>query len=275
LAQIERRCAPDRFESTGTGRAIARVMTRHHPRAGSLLALALAAICGGACGGDIENSAGPAACAAAGGTCLVGSPSNCKSGSIGTQSCDPSGDPGGGVCCLPGEGAGQEAGKDEAGDDGSVVTACATAQDCSGLFFSSSSPACCTDHACTVDTPDDCTDANMQLIEASNYDQTCTADSDCVAVGEGNFCYAGSLNCQNSAAINKSAYAQYEADIAKTRGASCFAPDNCTLQFGPCCQSGTCQMGSQCPSPVMYEGDAAVDTGADAASDAATGDPRL
>ncbi len=242
-------------------------MTRHHLWGGNLLVFALAALSAGACGGDIDNPSGPAACAAAGGTCLIGPPSNCKSGNIGAQNCDPSGDPAGGVCCLPGEGAGKDASVVTA------VTACATSQDCSGLFFSSSSPACCTDHVCAVDMPDDCTDANVQLIEASNYDQTCTADSDCVAVGEGNFCYAGSLNCQNSAAINKRSYAQYQADVAKTRGAGCYAPGSCGEVFGPCCQSGACQMGSQCPSDVVLPGDAAVDARGDAGTDAADACP--
>ena len=67
-------------------------------------------------------------------------------------------------------------------------------------------------------------------------------------MAEGDFCYPGTGNCSN-AAIGMNAYAQYQADVAKTRAASCYAPGNCGLEFGPCCIGGTCQMGSQCPGP--------------------------
>jgi|CZKU01.1.fsa_nt_gi hypothetical protein len=155
---------------------------------------------------------------------------------------------------------------DTAGNDASVV-ACTGVQDCSGLFFAASSVYCCTGEVCVPDTPDDCTDANAQLIQASSYDQSCKTDSDCVAVFEGNACYPAALNCQDRAAINMGSYAQYQADIAKTRAASCYAPGDCTVQFGPCCRSGSCQMGAQCPSGLVPTRDAAVEADADAGSE--------
>ncbi len=45
----------------------------------------------------------PAACVAAGGTCVIGPQSNCASGNIGPQNCNPDRDPGGAICCLPGD----------------------------------------------------------------------------------------------------------------------------------------------------------------------------
>jgi hypothetical protein len=132
--------------------------------------------------------------------------------------------------------------------------ACASRFDCSSLspLFAPSSDQnlvpCCVDNVCKLETYDgDCTDANGQIIQASNYDQSCTMDSDCVGVAEGNFCYPGATNCA-TATINKSANAQYQADVAKTRAASCYAPGNCGAEFGPCCVSGMCQVGSQCGS---------------------------
>ncbi len=92
---------------------------------------------------------------------------------------------------------------------------------------------------------------SAQLIQASSYDQSCKTDTDCVWVAEGDFCRPGAGNCPN-AAISKSANAQYQADVAKTRAASCYAPGNCGAESGPCCIAGQCQVGSQCPfTPVV------------------------
>jgi hypothetical protein len=43
---------------------------------------------------------GPQQCAAAGGSCVIGPPSNCV-GTVGPQDCNPDRNPGGAVCCLP------------------------------------------------------------------------------------------------------------------------------------------------------------------------------
>jgi len=146
--------------------------------------------------------------------------------------------------------------------------ACTGRYDCIPLYSlestNQSSPVpCCTDGVCGLEPSDYCTDADVQLIQASNYRQSCAVDTDCVAVGEGNVCYPGSTNCSN-AAINKSDYAQYQADVAKTNGASCYAPGSCGSESGPCCVAGTCQIGDQCSNPGPT--DAAADTGADAAT---------
>lgn len=157
----------------------------------------------------------------------------------------------------------------DARGDGPV--ACASRFDCSSLSpeFAPSSDQnlvpCCTDNVCRLETYDGaCTDANGQIIQASSYDQTCKTDADCVLVAEGNFCYPGATNC-GTATISKSANGQYQADVAKTRAASCYAPGNCGAEFAPCCVSGMCQVGSQCGN---LTGDADAVRGADAAVDA-------
>jgi hypothetical protein len=118
--------------------------------------------------------------------------------------------------------------------------ACASAHNCRSISQASFSTVCCTDNACTLDTPGSCTDANVQLIQASSYDQSCTADRDCVWVLQGNACHP--LDCRDPGAINMGSYAQYQSDLSKTRAASCVAPQGDCPQFGTCCRSGSCRM---------------------------------
>jgi hypothetical protein len=142
---------------------------------------------------------------------------------------------------------------DGTGGDARIPTTCASPGDCVyGVL-----PVCCVANACILHPPNDCTDANVQLIQASNYDQSCKTDSDCVAVAEGNGCYPGAFNCPYTA-ISMGAYAQYKSDIAKTQAALCYVASGCALLFGPCCIGGTCRYGSPCASPLPT-GDAAAD----------------
>jgi hypothetical protein len=126
--------------------------------------------------------------------------------------------------------------------------ACAIPQDCTH-FSVGPLVSCCINNACIYGQAAigavPCTDANVQLILASNYDQSCQTDSDCVAAGGGNFCLAGAGNCPSSA-INKSAYSQYQADVAKTNASICRAFSSCGNESGPCCRNGLCQMGTEC-----------------------------
>jgi hypothetical protein len=134
--------------------------------------------------------------------------------------------------------------------------------------------------ACDSDTPGGafcCALAGSCTAKASNYNQSCKVDSDCVAVHEGDLCNLCALNCTN-AAINVSAQAQYMSDLVNTPAAisaqRLACTGDCAVQFGPCCVGGTCQMGGQCPAPGVLVRDAAADTGADAAMvDAATDSP--
>jgi hypothetical protein len=124
------------------------------------------------------------------------------------------------------------------------VVACRGPQDCSLHFTSGPYVFCCIDKRCVSGQSAEavpCADASVQLIKASNYDQSCQTDSDCIAVAEGNFCRPGALDCP-SATISKSASAQYWADVEKTNAAICLAPiSGCLGGAGlPCCRHGAC-----------------------------------
>ncbi|MGH7437837.1 MAG: hypothetical protein ACRENE_19335 [Polyangiaceae bacterium] len=129
----------------------------------------------------------------------------------------------------------------DAGDaDG--IAACSTPQECP--FHDGNQIYCCVEHACTTGVPDGRPDGSKRPILASNYDQSCQTDTDCVAVGEGSACSVVSP-CSN-AAISRTAYARYQSDVAT---APCFAVVSCTYQLGPCCRQGTCRM-NECFSPA-------------------------
>lgn len=148
--------------------------------------------------------------------------------------------------------------------DAPESVACAAPQDCID-FSVGPAVSCCINKTCiygqaAIDAVP-CTDADVELILASNYDQSCQTDSDCAAAGEGNFCIAGVGNCPSSA-VNKSAYSQYQADVAKTNASFCRAISSCGNEFGPCCRRGLCQMGTECSgSASPPEGGARADSG--------------
>jgi hypothetical protein len=128
-----------------------------------------------------------------------------------------------------------------------VMTACSSAQDCMALSTASNSVYCCSNNSCVADQPDECTDANVQLIQASNYDQSCKTNSDCVSISEGNACDL--LPCCPNATISKGAFAQYQSDLAKTRLGSCSIPPTYGCSCGTydfCCLNGSCQWDVAC-----------------------------
>jgi hypothetical protein len=90
-----------------------------------------------------------------------------------------------------------------------------------------------------------CADADIQ---ASNYDQTCQTDSDCILVGEGQSCSPCSLAYGPYGAIRRGALPQYEADVAKTPAGN--APVSCAPACAPspsaCCRGGHCFADGQC-----------------------------
>ena len=111
-----------------------------------------------------------------------------------------------------------------------------------------SAPAFCVDAA----PPQTCIAAD---IHASNYDQACQTDSDCVLVVEGYACASCSV-CAPSSAINSSAVSQYEADVAKivgpTMGGGGCAPC-CGPIFLACCHSGQCRADTSCSADAGVE----------------------
>ena len=122
-------------------------------------------------------------------------------------------------------------------------------------------------------------DAGVKLIQASDYDQSCKVDTDCRSIGEGNACVPCAFACGLGAAINVSALAQYNSDVANTPAVAVkfgglICASACAEAFGPCCVGGRCQTSttSQCPGTATNAGDAAADTGADAARDGGAAD---
>jgi hypothetical protein len=87
-------------------------------------------------------------------------------------------------------------------------------------------------------------------IDVSDYDTSCTQDSDCIAITAGTLC-TGACLC-GGATINKSAEAQYEAAIASISSGGC----PCASGPIPQCQGGTCTL---CDGP--YKCTSGVDAG--------------
>jgi hypothetical protein len=81
-------------------------------------------------------------------------------------------------------------------------------------------------------------DSNCSIV-ASNYDQSCAADGDCVAVAEGDVC-ADSLCWCPSQAINQRALSQYQTDVGGRARNVC----DCALLGVPRCVAATCQITS-------------------------------
>jgi len=78
-------------------------------------------------------------------------------------------------------------------------------------------------------------------ILASSFDQSCVSDLDCVPVGQGSVCAECGFVCP-SAAINKGAFAAYQAaavDAGGTFTGGCFCPD---YGGSPCCHQGQCSL---------------------------------
>jgi len=139
-----------------------------------------------------------------------------------------------------------------------MIDQCTTVQDCQTV---ANDAVCCVQERCLAGASAmnvSCPDPEVQLIKASNYDQSCVADSDCVAVAAGNFCIPGAGNCAN-AAINKSAQTRYQSDVANTNAAFCSAPGNCATfacgtSPGPWCLNGTCEIDTCPPDDAGTDG---------------------
>lgn len=99
-------------------------------------------------------------------------------------------------------------------------------------------------------------------IEASNYDLSCSVDSDCVgnaglfAVQFGNYCQSGCM-CGGDA-INKTSVAQYVHDVTPLTAsmAGCFCP---FVNTDACCANNRCTTSSCPPGGVDAGGPPAAD----------------
>ena len=98
-------------------------------------------------------------------------------------------------------------------------------------------------------------------LPASDYDQSCTQDSDCVGIAEGQLCEQGCIGCAN-AAINVRDQAKYQSAVSGFSG-------TCSCPGVPiACNAGTCGLATF-PSPAPEAGaqDAATDAAALACPD--------
>lgn len=85
-----------------------------------------------------------------------------------------------------------------------------------------------------------CSSSTCGSIQASDYDQSCSTRSDCVAVAEGDSCKGlFCVDCAN-AAINVSAQAEYEAALQSIKGPTgiCPCPEGATVT----CDAGVCSL---------------------------------
>jgi hypothetical protein len=103
------------------------------------------------------------------------------------------------------------------------------------------------------------------IVSASNYDQSCAVDTDCTGINPGNYCGTQVCDCGGpTAAINVGALPQYTADLGGAHFMTCPCP---FIPFdpaqGPCCRSGSCQVGVCAPDAGL-----ASDDEEDASSDA-------
>lgn len=83
-------------------------------------------------------------------------------------------------------------------------------------------------------------DAASCMIEASNYDQSCTVDSDCATVSSGDYCLPGCF-CGGST-INVGALSQWQADVAAALAHQSGSVEvcGCPVYGAPCCRQGKC-----------------------------------
>ncbi len=161
------------------------------------------------------------------------------------------------VTFLVGTSCGGETRLEGRGSDAAILTDVADAAS-SGIEAGSDS------NAPDGNAFDDDIDAAACYISASNYDQSCSVDSDCVAVIEGaeggigafglvvqsgNYCQP--LCMCGGQAINKGAVAQYVADVSKTPVGSgaiktppCFCP---SVSPTGCCGDGGRCLDDSCP----------------------------
>jgi hypothetical protein len=100
------------------------------------------------------------------------------------------------------------------------------------------------------------------FISASNYDSSCTVDSDCVAVTETDDWCASDCLCGRGF-LNKKSAAQYVQEAARTPlGSGAVAPGfcGCPLSPPPCCVQGQCTV-TGCGSTPTPVDDASAEPG--------------
>lgn len=90
------------------------------------------------------------------------------------------------------------------------------------------------------------------IVLASDYDQSCVVDSDCVAVGQAPQCPATACDGCTTEGINRSAMAQYMTAFARAQASSPMGPFDvcgCPCESGAVCHSSKCQAAFCEPPP--------------------------
>jgi hypothetical protein len=77
-------------------------------------------------------------------------------------------------------------------------------------------------------------------IDLSTYDQTCTADSDCIIILSGEICSNDACLCAGGSSINKSGQARYDAALPPVTPVR--MPCSCPASGAPTCIAGTCHV---------------------------------
>ena len=90
--------------------------------------------------------------------------------------------------------------------------------------------------------PDAATDAARDkcTLVASSYDQSCTSDSDCVAVWFGDVCTTACAGCEPNGAINVSSTNAYGTDARNATDASTVCPCPPPMGHACCSAQGVC-----------------------------------
>ncbi len=98
------------------------------------------------------------------------------------------------------------------------------------------------------DTPPNADATSCRIVVASDYDQSCTVDTDCVAVGEVTSCPAFACDGCTTVAINKLAMPQYQAAFAQAFASAAVGVCGCPCESGAICRGGQCQAAFCAPS---------------------------
>jgi hypothetical protein len=227
----------------------------------NIVAASDAATGGNVDGSGLSSSGGPGSTSgSSGGSGGTGSTSSSSGGSGGTGSTSSSSGSGASCAatctngCCDSAGACRNSGDDTCGFFGTACSDCtaAGATCVSGTCVGNPGVHCDAGAGAAVSA-----DAAACFIDISQYDRSCSSDSDCVSkitppcsadpaavlyVRGGNFCDDG-CNCPPGTPISQSAIAQYTADVSrlpKSSGQS--VPCNCppAPPSGPKCVNGSC-----------------------------------
>jgi hypothetical protein len=102
---------------------------------------------------------------------------------------------------------------------------------------------------CCLDGPKVCDeDGGVANIASADYDRSCSVDTDCVAVSEGNVCLPCLRMCP-AGVVNQKVVQQYRSDLAQLSDPDPEVECHCPAEFVPCCIAGQCHADPVCGQP--------------------------